>query len=380
MFLAFRDLAYAKGRFLLMGTVVALVAFLMTFLSGLSGGLIQNNISGLMKLDATHIAFEYDDKPTYGNTMIERDQWEDWASRSGVLAMEPMGHTIFNARTESDDPLAFVMWGVRPGSFVEPPALEGEQLGRLPNGVIISRQLADKDGVRIGDRFTLDRVLTEFEVVGITDERNIGHMPIVFAPLRIWQEATYGPPGGPPPGEKLPDILYDFVSVLVLQLDASMTPEKIAAIDDEVGTKTLARQQFYEASIGYQEEVVTVTLIQGFLIAISAVVIGAFFSIWTIQRTREIGLVKALGASNAYLLRDAMGQMMLLMGAGILIGASLGLWLGRSLAVGGNPFMFEPQKLVTSMALLLLAGLIGGALSIHRITSVDPIIALGQEQ
>ena len=42
--------------------------------------------------------------------------------------------------------------------------------------------------------------------------------------------------------------------------------------------------------------------------------------------------------------------------------------------------MFEPQKLVASMALLLLAGLVGGALSIRRITSVDPIIALGQEQ
>ena len=380
MFLALRDLAHAKGRFLLMGIVVALVAFLMTFLSGLSGGLIQNNISGLMKLDATHIAFEYDDKPTYDNTMIEREQWEDWASRPGVKAMAPMGHTIFNARTEADDPLTFVMWGVQPGSFIEPPALEGEPLGRLDNGVIISKSLADKDGVEIGDRFTLDRVLTEFEVVGITDERNIGHMPIVFAPLRIWQEATYGPPGGPPPGEKLPDILYDFVSVLVLQLDDSLTPEKIAEIDDEIGTKTLARQQFYAASIGYQEEVMTVLLIQSFLIAISAVVIGGFFSIWTIQRTREIGLIKALGASNAYLLRDAMGQMLLLMGGGVVVGVSLGLWLGRSLAIGGNPFMFEPQKLVASMVLLLFAGLVGGALSIRRITSVDPIIALGQEQ
>ncbi|HHQ15099.1 MAG TPA: ABC transporter permease, partial [Chromatiales bacterium] len=283
-------------------------------------------------------------------------------------------------RTEADDPLTFVMWGVQPGSFIEPPALEGEPLGRLDNGVIISKSLADKDGVEIGDRFTLDRVLTEFEVVGITDERNIGHMPIVFAPLRIWQEATYGPPGGPPPGEKLPDILYDFVSVLVLQLDDSLTPEKIAEIDDEIGTKTLARQQFYAASIGYQEEVMTVLLIQSFLIAISAVVIGGFFSIWTIQRTREIGLIKALGASNAYLLRDAMGQMLLLMGGGVVVGVSLGLWLGRSLAIGGNPFMFEPQKLVASMVLLLFAGLVGGALSIRRITSVDPIIALGQEQ
>ena len=46
----------------------------------------------------------------------------------------------------------------------------------------------------------------------------------------------------------------------------------------------------------------------------------------------------------------------------------------------GRPFMFEADKIVQAMALLMIAGLIGGALSIRRITSVDPIIALGQEQ
>jgi hypothetical protein len=36
MFIAVRDLLHAKGRFLLMGFVIALVAYLMRFLSGLS--------------------------------------------------------------------------------------------------------------------------------------------------------------------------------------------------------------------------------------------------------------------------------------------------------------------------------------------------------
>jgi putative ABC transport system permease protein len=35
-------------------------------------------------------------------------------------------------------------------------------------------------------------------------------------------------------------------------------------------------------------------------------VIGAFFTVWTIQRTQEIGLLKALGASTGYLVRDAL--------------------------------------------------------------------------
>ena len=40
---------------------------------------------------------------------------------------------------------------------------------------------------------------------------------------------------------------------------------------------------------------------------------------------------------------------------------------------------FDPFR-DTIDILLVTAGLLGGALSIRRITSVDPIIALGQEQ
>jgi putative ABC transport system permease protein len=198
--------------------------------------------------------------------------------------------------------------------------------------------------------------------------------------LRKWQEATYGPPGGAPPGEQLPDVVFDFVSVLAMQLDDDVTEEQIAAIDEDIGTSTLNRSKFYAASTGYIEEVRTVQIIQVFLFVISAVVIGAFFSVWTIQRTREVGLVKALGASNGYLLRDALGQALLLMGAGVFIGLSLGLWSGQAFMSSGRPFMFEYDKISQAMLLLVIAGLIGGGLSIRRITGVDPIIALGQEQ
>ena len=154
MFIALRDLAYAKGRFSMMTLVIALIAFLMTFLTGLAAGLIKNNISGLMALDVTHIAFEYDDKPTYRNTMVERAQWEEWAANPGVSGMEPMGHTIFTARTQKDDPLELVLWGIRPGSFVDPGVDQGVPIGGVDNGVVISRLLAERDGVAIGDRIT----------------------------------------------------------------------------------------------------------------------------------------------------------------------------------------------------------------------------------
>ena len=50
--------------------------------------------------------------------------------------------------------------------------------------------------------------------------------------------------------------------------------------------------------------------------------LGAFFTVLTVQRTRQIGLLKAMGASNGYVLRDGVGQMTLLVAAATLAGAA----------------------------------------------------------
>lgn len=383
MFIALRDLVYAKGRFALMGLVVALVAYLMTFLSGLSGGLISNNVSGLTASPATHYAFQYDDRPTFRSSLVDRAMWEGWRGRPGVRNVEPLGHTTFNGRNQRDEPLEFVLWGVRPGSYLDVPAASGDRIGTTDNGVVISRLLADR-GVQIGDTITLDRVLTELQVIGITDdERNYEHQPIVYVPLAKWQEATYGPPGGAPPGEKLPDVVFDFASAVALELDASVTPEQITAADADLGTTTLDLQGAFETSLAYQVEVFTVAAIQAFLVVTSAVLLGAFFLIWTIQRTAEIGLVKALGASNGYLLRDSLGQALLLLVGGLAVGVGLALATGvlfKATAQAGTPFHFQPLMVALSAALLLGAGLVGGAVSIRRITAVEPLIALGRDR
>jgi len=377
MFIAIRDLMFAKGRFLMMGTVVALVSFLVIILSGLSSGLVKANISGLMALPATHVAFEWTDHPSYRNTMVERYMWEGWQDADGVEVAEPMGHTVFNARTEDDKPIEIALWGIVPDSMIEPTVTRGEQLAGRESGVIVSRDLVD-EGVKIGQTITLDRVLTELVVVGIVDEsRNIGHLPIIYAPLRKWQEATYGPPGGPPPGEKLPDIVFDFVSVVMLQLEDGVD---VAGLDEDNETITMDRLEYYAASTGYTSEVRSVQMIQSLLFVISAVVIGAFFSIWTIQRTKEIGLVKALGASNWYLLRDALGQAFLLIAAGTLVGSAFSLWFSQIVADTELPFMLQPNTLIGAIVSLLIAGLVGALMSVNRITRVDPIIALGRVQ
>ena len=58
MFLALRELRFARGRFALMGLVIALIAVLMVMLSGLSAGLVNDGVSGLKAMPVTAFAFD----------------------------------------------------------------------------------------------------------------------------------------------------------------------------------------------------------------------------------------------------------------------------------------------------------------------------------
>ena len=50
MFLALRELRFARWRFTLVGSVVALITVLVVLLSGLSSGLVNDGVSGLQRL------------------------------------------------------------------------------------------------------------------------------------------------------------------------------------------------------------------------------------------------------------------------------------------------------------------------------------------
>jgi putative ABC transport system permease protein len=178
-------------------------------------------------------------------------------------------------------------------------------------------------------------------------------------------------------------VVFDFASAVALDLQPTMTPEQIAAADTDLGTTTLTREASFQTSPAYQVEVFTVAAIQAFLVVTSAVLLGAFFLIWTIQRTAEIGLVKALGASNGYLLRDSLGQALVLLLGGLAVGVGLAVLSGiafKATAEAGTPFQFQPATVALSSLFLLAAGLIGGAVSIRRITAVEPLIALGRDR
>ena len=62
------------------------------------------------------------------------------------------------------------------------------------------------------------------------------------------------------------------------------------------------------------------------------------------------------------------------------IGVGFSIWFSNLVAGSELPFMLQPNTLAAAIIALMVAGLIGAAMSVNRITRVDPIIALGQIQ
>ena len=99
------------------------------------------------------------------------------------------------------------------------------------------------------------------------------------------------------------------------------------------------------------------------------------------ERTEEIGLARAIGASRRQMLALFLLEAALLSGAGGLTGLAVGMGIGRLLSalLPGLPFETPPLFVLLAMAVSLAVGLLSGVLPARRAASLDPIEALRAE-
>jgi len=376
MFLALRELRFARSRFSLMGGVVALIAVLMVMLSGLSSGLVNDGVSGLKAQPVDAFAFAEGTKTdsAFSRSVVDLAQVDAWAGRPDVAAAEPLGSMLINAHTSTDVPVDLALFGVVPGSFLEPEAAEGQALGD-PHGIVVSDTVLE-DGLAIGDTVTVDRVGTELTIIGSTgNQHTFGHVDVAYLPLTTWQEIH----SGSAVGEEVRADAYTEASAIALQAADGQSID-LAAGDAAVGTSSMTLTDSFGASPGYTAETSTLMLIQVFLYAISALVVGAFFTVWTIQRRHELAVLRAMGGSTGYLMRDGLAQAFIVLLVSTVAGVAVGLGMGALLTGTSMPFALEAPAIGLAFVLLIGLGLIGAAFAIARIAKVDPLKALGGQR
>lgn len=365
MFVAWRDLRFAKGRFALMGAVVVLITLLVGLLSGLTAGLGRENTSAITSLPAGHLVFSAPGEGSdlsFTDSQVDRETWERWAEVPGVTSAEPLGISMAKAAAGRKN-VSVSAFGVRPGSPLPPAG------GSVKNGgVVLSARAAEELGLTTGDTFSLGGRAEK--VMAVAGDAMFSHTPVVWTSLDDWQHlgapaaaASDAPPGAAP-----------VATVIAL---ATASGAGLSAADAELDTRTLSTDDSLRAIGSYTSENGSLQLMRGFLFAISALVIGAFFTVWTIQRSGDVAVLKALGASTGYLLRDALGQAVVLLVAGTGAGTALAAGVGAALSGGTVPFVLDAATVLVPALVMIALGAVGAALSIRRITSVDPLTALG---
>ena len=99
------------------------------------------------------------------------------------------------------------------------------------------------------------------------------------------------------------------------------------------------------------------------------------------ERRREIGLRKALGASDRSIRSEFLGEGMFLGGLGGLLGAVLGFVFAQivSINVFGSSIMFQPLLLPVTIIVSMAVAAASCQLPIRRAVAIDPAIVLKGE-
>ncbi|MBF6172733.1 ABC transporter permease [Nocardia blacklockiae] len=348
MFVALRDLRAARGRFLLITLVVVLVALLVSFLSGLTAGLAHRNVSAVEKITGEAVVFaDSGAGPSFDSSVLSPEQIRAWQQASRTVY--PVGIGRGQAAADGGVPASVALIGTAGPAFRNRPAI-------APGTVVLSRPAAQRLSVETGGRLSIRS--QAFTVAAIGDDDWYSHSPVVWMALPDWQAAD--PRGGP----------------TVLVVSGVHDP---AAVNAAAHTVSTSVRGALPALGSYQAENGSLTLMTVLLFAISALVIGAFFTVWTIQRTADIATLKALGATTGSLARDALGQALLVLLTGTAIGvggtAVAGAALGDTL-----PFVLDASTTLVPALTLIALGLLGAAAALRFLVTTDPLHALAQSR
>jgi putative ABC transport system permease protein len=164
--------------------------------------------------------------------------------------------------------------------------------------------------------------------------------------------------------------LGDSIREAATQVDPALRMSSLRSMSQVVGD-SVAAQSFDALLLG---------LFAAVALALASVGIYGVLSLFVNQRTREIGIRMALGAAPRQVLRQVLGQGLLLAGFGVAFGIAAALGLThflQGLLFGVRSTSLFPYAV--GALLLICVALLASYIPARRATRVDPMIALRYE-
>lgn len=379
LYLATKEIWRSRGRFAAIGSVIALITLLVLFLAALGEGLGNGNREFLGKLNGELILFQEQANLSVSGSQFGRSIMNDVLRMPDVDEAGAIGFSsVFVSIAGSNELLSVSMLGVEPGKPGEPPAFEGRGLGGVrANEVVLDENAAIRLGLGVGDKLVVQSTqgtvdeLFSLQIVGVSDGRQYFIQPSIFVPLLTWDRIR--PKAILDNGQS--ELTFNIIAVRLV--DPTDEVNAVRRIEERLSTvEAVDRRTAYEAAPGYSAQQSTINTQQGFTLLIGVLVVGGFFQIQTLQKVAQVGMLKALGASNGVVYAAALLQIVVTNFFGVLLGSFATLGLAASFPPG-IPIVFQGDQVVFALVTLLLIGPIGGLLSLRVLARVEPLTALG---
>jgi putative ABC transport system permease protein len=329
---------------------------------------------------------------------IEQDLYAKVEKTPGIQIAAPSVRVSTLLASEADSwQVSFSMIGIAEGSYFQlygiDPELDPEvriyilKAGRMPQlekyEVIIPAKLATKENLEIGDNLV---VLTsngneQLKIVGLLDDEGVALLndgKVGFTSLEVTQDLFQR-------SGELDEIA--FRTELEIGEDPSALEELKKSLSARVGKEAVV---IYPASRGELVGQMLATYQLGLtFFSLIAIFVGAFliynaFSMNVAERTREIGMLRAVGMSRFQIIRMVLAEAVQLSLIGSILGMGAGCWLARGLIKLLGDLVTSQQAAisVTWQSLLLSLGvgivvtLIAAVIPAIQAANISPIEAL----
>jgi putative ABC transport system permease protein len=377
IYLSIKETWRNRGRFFLVSLVIALIALLVLFIAALGEGLANGNRQYIANLDAQLIVFL--EKSDYNITASRLNDAKLRAIRrvDGVDAAGPIHTATTSILLPNDKALKVSFLGVEAETPGTPRIVQGRTfLSSSADETIIDNNVALRTNIQIGDEITIrssQGVKDKFfrlKVVGLTDGQSYFFQPTIFVPASTWETDR-------PKSDAELDNTVPAINIVAVRLkDARALDAVKQMILDRVENVEVADIPTTINNIpGYSAQQGTVQTQAVFTLLIGVLVIGGFFQIQVLQKVPQIGVLKAIGATNMTVGLAAVLQIILVTALGVALGG--GLTFVFSLFFPPTiPLVFNGQASAFAILVLLAIGPVGGLVSVFYAVRIEPLKAL----
>jgi putative ABC transport system permease protein len=347
--------------------------FLILFQQSLQNGLITGFIGAIRDQNAPVLVYSVDGQRVLQGSVITPEMESQVRSAEGVGEVGPIGQGTFtgvpsgNADGESFD-TTVIGYELGPdGNGIGAPTTLIE--GRLPTaddeGVV-----SDADvplGYDIGEVVTLQPGGKEIEIVGVARDTQLNVAPTIFASFDTYLDAVKSV--NPDAGTPLPNVLG------VVPADGYTPEQVVESINDQsLDLDALTREDAAAETPGVaqvQQSFNIIFLLYGLVVPC---VTGLFFLIVTFQKANSLTLLRAIGAPARRLVSSLLIQVLVIVGAGLIVGTLLYYPVSQQ-ALGGIALRFETAAVVFWSVLLLTLSVLSSLAAARRVLKIDPIEA-----